>query len=163
MTRIIGIDPGLQRTGWGIIEKEGSVLRFIACGLVKTDPKTPLCNRLACIDGGISSVIKEWEPDEAAIEETFVNNNPASALLLGQARGVAIVAAARAGLSVSEYSANLIKKSLVGNGHATKDQIAMMVKVLLPAARPSSADEADALAISICHAHHFETRARIAG
>jgi crossover junction endodeoxyribonuclease RuvC len=163
LTRIIGIDPGLQKTGWGIVEKEGSVLRFVDCGLIKTNPKAPLCERLSFIDGKLFAMINEWMPDVAAVEEIFVNNNPASALLLGQARGVAIVAAARAGLPVSEYSANLIKKSLVGNGHATKDQIAMMVKVLLPTAKPSSADEADALAISICHAHHFETRARIAG
>lgn len=154
IVRIIGIDPGLGRTGWGVIEKEGNCLRFLACGAIKTDAKALLCRRLAEIDGGISSAITAWCPDEAAIEETFVNSNPASALLLGQARGAAIVCAARAGLAVSEYSATLVKKSLTGNGHAAKEQIGMMVGVLLPAAKPSSADEADALAVAICHAHH---------
>ncbi len=163
MIRIIGIDPGLQKTGWGIIEQDGSALRFIGCGQIRTDARIPLSERLARIDEKLADTINQWSPDVAAIEETFVNRNPASALLLGQARGVAVVAAARKGLSVSEYSANLIKKSLVGNGHASKDQMMMMVKVLLPSAMMGSSDEADALAIAICHAHHASSLSRVAG
>jgi crossover junction endodeoxyribonuclease RuvC len=163
LTRFIGIDPGLQKTGWGIIEKEGSILRFICGGQIKTDSKTPMGTRLAKIDNELSDIITGYRPDSAAIEETFVNCNPASALLLGQARGVAIAAAARLGLPVSEYSANLVKKSLVGNGHATKDQISMMIGILLPSAKTESADEDDALAIAICHAHHVETELRVTG
>ncbi|NCC22376.1 MAG: crossover junction endodeoxyribonuclease RuvC [Alphaproteobacteria bacterium] len=163
MTRIIGIDPGLQKTGWGIIEKEGNALRFLQCGQIRTNAKTPLSQRLALIDEQIRLVLRLWNPQAAAIEETFMNNNPASALLLGQARGAAIVSLAREGLSVAEYPANLVKKSLVGNGHATKDQIGMMVSMLLPGAKAASSDEADALAIAICHAHHAATFERIAG
>lgn len=163
MTRIIGIDPGLQKTGWGIIEKEGNALRFLQCGQIRTNARTPLSQRLALIDEQIRLVLRLWNPQAAAIEETFMNNNPASALLLGQARGAAIVSLAREGLSVAEYPANLVKKSLVGNGHATKDQIGMMVSMLLPGAKAASSDEADALAIAICHAHHAATFERIAG
>ncbi len=162
MTRILGIDPGLRKTGWGMIEKQGGALRFLDCGIIRTDCDAPLCSRLAKIDSALTSVIRLHRPDTASIEETFMNNNPASALLLGQARGVAVVAAAREGVMVAEYSANLVKKSVVGNGHATKEQIAMMVRVLLPLAKAATADEADALAIAICHAHHSGTIARMA-
>lgn len=160
-TRILGIDPGLQKTGWGIIEAEGSRLTFIACGLIKTQAALPLYARLAEIDSGIEKTIRRYRPDDAAIEETFMNDNAASALKLGQARGAAVVAAARAGLGVSEYAANLVKKSLTGTGHAAKDQIGLMIRTLLPKSGKIGADEADALAIAICHAHHAQSRKRI--
>lgn len=157
--RILGIDPGLQKTGWGIIEVHGNALSFISCGLIKTDSKEMLCERLRALDSGLSDVIGRFAPDEAAIEETFVNKNPASALKLGQARGVGMVVPARMGLMVAEYSANLVKKSIVGSGHAAKAQIGMMVKTLLPSIpKGISEDEADALAVAICHAHHAASR-----
>ncbi len=159
--RILGIDPGLQKMGWGIIESEGSSLRFLACGFVKTQTGLPLYARLAALDAGLSKVVQDWTPDIAAIEETFVNRNPASALKLGQARGAAIVAVARTGLEVHEYAANLVKKSLVGTGHATKDQVGMMIRTLLPASGKITEDEADALAVAICHAHHAQSYARV--
>lgn len=159
--RILGIDPGLQKTGWGIVEAVDNRLSFIMCGLIKTDAELTLGERLSQIDHGMSEVLDVWKPDEAAIEETFVNNNPASALKLGCARGVAMVVPAKAGLIVHEYAPNLIKKSIVGNGHATKDQVEMMVRTLIPSVgRALGADEADALAIAICHAHHATTRNR---
>lgn len=158
--RILGIDPGLQKTGWGIIEADKNRLAFIACGLVKTQAELPLYARLAAIEAGIAKVIGQWQPHTAAIEETFMNNNAASALKLGQARGAAIVAAARIGLEVSEYAANLVKKSLTGTGHAAKDQIGHMIKILLPKSGTMGADEADALAVAICHAHHAQFRAK---
>ena len=161
--KILGIDPGLQKTGWGIIESEGNRLQFIACGLIQTDSSLTLAQRLCQIDEGMQQVIKTHAPEEAAIEETFVNNNAASALKLGCARGVAMVVPARAQIPVSEYAANLIKKSVVSNGHATKDQMEMMVRTLIPAVgRGLGADEADAIAIAICHAHHAGMRNRFA-
>ena len=152
---ILGIDPGLNKTGWGIIRVTGNNIKFVASGLIKTKASDPLYHRLATLDAGISEVVKQYSPDVAAIEETFMNNNAASALKLGQARGVVLTAPARAGLAVYEYGANKIKKSVVGNGHATKTQIGMMIGVLLPQAGKISEDEADALAIGICHAHHI--------
>jgi crossover junction endodeoxyribonuclease RuvC len=152
--RILGIDPGLQKTGWGIIESEGHALRFVACGLIKTNPADSLPERLRYIDGELSLVVSQWTPDSAAVEETFVNKNPASALKLGQARGVALVVPARMNVPVAEYSANLVKKSIVGAGHAGKGQVGMMIRVLLPACGGPGEDEADALAVAICHAHH---------
>lgn len=161
--RILGIDPGLNKTGWGIIEKTGSKLSFIAAGLVKTQAALPLYARLAAIDKGLSDVVMRYAPQVAAVEETFVNRNPASALKLGQARGVCVLAPARHNLEVFEYGANLVKKSVVGSGHADKNQIGMMVKTLLPKSGKLTADEADALAIAICHAHHSQYNATIAG
>lgn len=161
--RILGIDPGLQKTGWGIIESEANRLKFVDCGLIKTQPTMPLYARLAQLDVGLAKVLQLHKPDEAAIEETFMNNNAASALKLGQARGVCMVTPARLGLEVHEYAANLVKKSIVGTGHATKDQIGMMIKTLLPKCGKPREDEADALAIAICHAHHRESRKRITG
>ncbi|MCB9991837.1 MAG: crossover junction endodeoxyribonuclease RuvC [Rhodospirillales bacterium] len=161
--RILGIDPGLQKTGWGIIEIHGNRLSFLGCGLIKTQPALPLYARLATLDEGLTDVVRRWMPDIAALEETFMNNNAASALKLGQARGVCMVAPARLGLEVHEYAANLVKKSLVGTGHATKDQIGLMVRTLLPKVGKVGPDEADALAIAICHAHHSQTAKRIAG
>lgn len=157
--RILGIDPGLQRCGWGIIDSEGHALRFVACGHILTVPADDLARRLAAVHEGLLQVIKTYEPGSAAIEETFVNANPASALKLGQARGVAMAVPALCGLSVSEYSANTIKKSIVGAGHAAKAQMGMMVKVLLPACGTPTADEADALAVAITHAHYAQSPA----
>lgn len=157
----MGIDPGLQKTGWGIIESIDNRLRFLACGLIKTQAALPLYARLGALDDGLTQVIRQWMPDQAAVEETFMNNNAASALKLGQARGVCVVAPARLGLEVYEYAANLVKKSVVGTGHATKDQVGLMVCTLLPKCGKPGADEADSLAVAICHAHHAETRRRI--
>ncbi len=156
--RILGIDPGLQKTGWGVIESRGSALKFLGCGLIQTNPAQSLAERLAQIDQELMDVVSAWKPEEAAVEITFMNNNAASALKLGMARGVAMAVPARMGVPVGEYAANLIKKSLVGAGHADKGQIGMMVKTLLPASNVTGADEADALAIAICHAHHATLR-----
>jgi crossover junction endodeoxyribonuclease RuvC len=152
--RILGIDPGLQKCGWGIIESQGSSLKFIACGLIKTKTDQDLATRLAHIHQEIAKVLTEFKPTGAAIEETFVNQNPASALKLGQARGVALAVPAIHGLNVAEYSANKVKKSIVGSGHAGKEQIQHMIKILLPACGQITADEADALAVAITHAHY---------
>ncbi len=162
--KILGIDPGLQKTGWGIIEQVDNRLSFITCGLIKTDPAGSLAERLCHIHNEMTKVVEDFRPDEAAIEETFMNNNAASALKLGCARGAAMVVPAKAGISVHEYPANLIKKSIVGNGHATKDQMEMMVRMLIPmAGKTLGADEADAIAIAICHAHHAASRNRFGG
>ncbi|MGB0719463.1 MAG: crossover junction endodeoxyribonuclease RuvC [Bdellovibrionales bacterium] len=151
---ILGIDPGLRKTGWGIIHRNGSALKFIASGLIKPDPAAPLPYRLAELHEGIADIIKQYAPDEAAIEETFVNKSPADALKLGQARGVLLAVPALYGLPTAEYSANKVKKSVVGSGHAAKQQIGMMVKTLLPACGTITEDEADALAVAITHAHY---------
>lgn len=152
--RIIGIDPGLRNCGWGIIEADGSRLSFVACGAVHSNAKLDLASRLRQIHEGLSAIIHDHMPVEAAVEETFVNRDPQSALKLGQARGVAMVVPAQAGLPVAEYAANVIKKTVVGAGHAQKQQVAMMIGILLPKAGPQSADAADALAVAICHAQH---------
>jgi crossover junction endodeoxyribonuclease RuvC len=154
MVRIIGIDPGLRRCGWGIIESEGNRLRFVACGTVTPVVNASLAERLAELHAGLRALIELHRPNEAAVEETFVNAGARSALQLGQARGVALMTPASMGLVVGEYAANLVKKSVVGTGHAEKAQIQLMVKTLLPAADFRGADAADALAIAICHAHH---------
>lgn len=160
--RIIGIDPGLQRTGWGIIDAEGNRLTHISHGVIMTEPKTPTAERLMQIFDELTRMIGIWRPTDAAIEETFVNKNPASSLKLGLARGVAMVAPAKLGLNVAEYPANLVKKSVVGAGHAEKEQVQMMIKVLLPGVE-ASPDAADALAVAICHAHHGMSKARMGG
>lgn len=153
-TRIIGIDPGLRRTGWGVIESDGVRLGYVASGYVSSDSDDVLAYRLREIFEGVAGVIQSFKPREASVEETFVNNNPRATLKLGQARGMALLAPAMAGLKVAEYPPNLIKKSVVGAGHAEKRQIQMMVRLLLPKANFDNADEADALAIAICHANH---------
>ena len=158
--RLIGLDPGLRLTGWGVIDVDGNRLRHVAHGVVKVPADRSLAERLNELFEGVSTVIALHRPLEAAVEETFVNVNPASTLKLGQARGVVLVAPARAGLKVFEYAANLVKKSVVGAGHADKHQIAMMVGRLLPGV-VATADAADALAVAICHAHHRETARRI--
>ena len=152
--RILGIDPGLRRTGWGIIEVEGNRLSFLACGRVETDDREALASRLSAIHAGLVRVIAEFAPEEAAAEATFVNKDASATLKLGQARGVALLAAAQAGLAVAEYAPNLVKKTIVGAGHGDKAQIRMMIGVLLPKADPQSEDAADALAIAVTHAHH---------
>ncbi len=159
--RILGIDPGLQKTGWGLIEADKNRLIFVGCGLIKTQAGLPLYARLAEIDAGIARAIAESRPDVAAIEETFMNKNALSALKLGQARGAAIVALARSGLEVAEYPTNLVKKSVVGAGHAAKEQVGMMIRTLLPKSGKVGEDEADALAVAICHAHHASFRAKV--
>ncbi len=152
--RIMGIDPGLRRCGWGIIEAVDNRLAFVAAGTLTPPVDGPLAVRLAALAEGISGVLDAYAPHEAAVEETFVNAGVRSALTLGQARGVVLVTPALRGLPVAEYAANLVKKSVVGTGHADKNQVAIMVKTLLPTALVKGPDAADALAIAICHAHH---------
>ncbi len=158
LIRIIGIDPGLRRTGWGIIESDGVRLSYVASGHVGSTDKAELAFRLRELYEGLSGVLASFLPQEAAVEETFVNDNPRSTLKLGQARGMAMLAPAMRGLRVAEYPPNLIKKTVVGAGHAEKKQIQVMIGFLLPKARFESADEADALAIAICHANHRGVR-----
>jgi crossover junction endodeoxyribonuclease RuvC len=152
--RILGIDPGLRRTGWGVIEIEGNRLLFLGCGSVEPRQDLPLASRLLAIHEGLAAVLGNFRPTEAAVEQTFVNKDGVATLKLGQARGVAMLAPAMFGISVAEYAPNQVKKTVVGAGHADKHQIAMMLKILLPKADPPSADAADALAIAITHAHH---------
>jgi crossover junction endodeoxyribonuclease RuvC len=152
--RILGLDPGLRRTGWGVVEIAGNALSYVACGSVETDKEADLAVRLAELHQGLAAVVARYSPDEAAVEETFVNADSRGALKLGQARGIVLFVPAQAGLPVAEYAPNLVKKSIVGAGRAEKAQVRMMVKVLLPKADPQSDDAADALAIAITHAHH---------
>ncbi|MDH7799955.1 MULTISPECIES: crossover junction endodeoxyribonuclease RuvC [unclassified Beijerinckia] len=159
--RILGIDPGLRNLGWGIVESAGSRLTFVACGTIHSDAALSLGERLRQLHLGLADVLQTHMPEEAAVEETFVNRDPQSALKLGQARGVALVVPALAGIPVAEYAANLVKKTVVGAGHAEKRQVAMMIKVLLPKADARSADAADALAVAICHAQHRGAHARL--
>ena len=156
--RIIGIDPGLRRCGWGVIESTGNRLSYVACGTITPPTDGLLADRLVDLHRGICAVLDEFTPDEAAVEETFVSAGARSALQLGQARGVVLMTPALRGLPVGEYAANLIKKSVVGTGHAEKSQIQMMIKILLPTASFKGADAADALAIAVCHAHHRTIR-----
>jgi crossover junction endodeoxyribonuclease RuvC len=158
--RLIGLDPGLRLTGWGVIDVEGNRLRHVAHGVIKVSIEGSLAERLHELFDGVCGIVAEQKPIEAAVEETFVNINPGSTLKLGQARGVVLLAPARAGLPVFEYAANLVKKSVVGAGHADKRQIAMMVGRLLPGVE-AKADAADALAVAICHAHHRATAKRV--
>ena len=152
--RILGIDPGLRRTGWGLIEASGNRLIHVACGSVETSEQAELGSRLLIIYNGLCQIIDRYRPHEAAVEATFVNINAAATLKLGQARGIAMLVPAQAGLTVGEYAPNLVKKTIVGAGHGEKPQIRMMIGVLLPKADPQSEDAADALAVAICHAHH---------
>jgi crossover junction endodeoxyribonuclease RuvC len=161
--RILGIDPGLQRTGWGIIEAAGSSLHFVAAGTVASSARADLAERLCQIHDGLALLIESHRPAEAAVEATFVSHDGAATLKLGQARGVALLTVARAGIAVSEYAPNAVKKSVTGVGHADKNQVQTMVRMLLPRASFDSADAADALAIAICHAHHRGTLRRVAG
>jgi crossover junction endodeoxyribonuclease RuvC len=155
--RILGVDPGLRRTGWGVIVMRGNSLSFVAAGTVRAPLDGELALRLAALHDGLDSVVRSHNPDEAAVEQTFVNRDGAATLKLGQARGIALLVPALAGISVAEYAPNAIKKTIVGGGHAEKAQIRAMVRVLLPLAKFDSDDEADALAIAICHAHHRQS------
>jgi crossover junction endodeoxyribonuclease RuvC len=155
--RIIGIDPGLRRTGWGIVESLGNSLRFVASGTIKSDDKAALAFRLCQLHDGLAEVLHQAMPHEAAVEQTFVNKDAVATLKLGQARGIAMLVPARAGLAVAEYAPNAVKKAVIGVGHGDKKQIHMMVKVLLPKASFDSEHAADALAIAICHAHHRQS------
>ncbi|MFK8250329.1 crossover junction endodeoxyribonuclease RuvC [Ancylobacter terrae] len=152
--RILGLDPGLRRTGWGVIDVVGTRLSFVGCGTVLPPEEGTLAERLAALHHGLVAVIRAHDPDEAAVEETFVNVNPASTLKLGQARGVVLLTPALAGVPVSEYAALLVKKTVVGAGRAEKAQIRLMMKVLLPKADFDSDDAADALAVAVTHAQH---------
>jgi crossover junction endodeoxyribonuclease RuvC len=157
--RILGIDPGLRRTGWGVIESDGNRLTFLACGSVEPPEGLPLANRLLAIHEGLSSVLGDLRPAEAAVEQTFVNKDGVATLKLGQGRGDAMLVPAMFGISVSEYAPNLVKKTVVGAGHADKHQVLVMLKLLLPKAEPASPDAADALAVAITHAHHRQNAA----
>jgi len=156
--RIIGIDPGLRRTGWGVIDSDGVRLSYVASGTIQSDGDEELAYRLRELFDGLSSVIATFKPQEAAVEETFVNKDARATLKLGQARGMALLAPAMKGLRIAEYSPNLIKKTVTGTGHGEKHQVQAMIGYLLPKAKFESADEADALAIAICHAHHRQFR-----
>jgi crossover junction endodeoxyribonuclease RuvC len=154
VTRLVGLDPGLRFTGWGIIESEGNRLRHIADGVIATDGDETVPNRLRVLHDALTALFAEWRPTEAAVEETYVNRNGASTLKLGYARGVALLAPALAGLDVAEYGAMEVKRAVVGTGAASKEQVAVMIRHLLPGATLRRADAADALAVAICHAHH---------
>ncbi len=152
--RIVGIDPGLRRTGWGVIDLTGSALGFVAAGSVTSSADDALADRLLALHEGLAAVMRDFGPAEAAVEQTFVNRDASATLKLGQARGIAMLVPARAGLPVAEYAPNAVKKAVVGVGHADKAQIRMMVRVLLPRAIFDGEDAADALAVAITHAHH---------
>ena len=155
--RIIGIDPGLRRTGWGVVDSLGNALRFVCAGTVRSDDNAALSVRLGQLHDGLAEVLGRAAPQEAAVEQTFVNKDASATLKLGQARGIAMLVPARAGLMVAEYAPNAVKKAVIGVGHGDKKQIHMMVKMLLPKATFDSDDSADALAIAICHAHHRQS------
>src|SRR5580693_9439597 len=155
--RVLGLDPGLRHTGWGVIDATGNRLIHIANGVVHAATDLPLAMRLVSLFRQITSVLERFQPDEAAVEETFVNKNANSTLKLGVARGVVLLVPAERGLAVAEYSANQVKKSVVGAGHAEKSQVELMVRRLLPGCTVVKADAADALAVAICHAHHAAT------
>jgi crossover junction endodeoxyribonuclease RuvC len=152
--RILGVDPGLRRTGWGMVAIAGNTLSFLGSGTIKAALDGELAARLAELHAGLTEVVRAWTPDEAAVEQTFVNRDGAATLKLGQARGIALLVPAQAGLNVAEYAPTAVKKAIVGAGHAEKIQIRAMVRVLLPRATFDTDDAADALAVAICHAHH---------
>jgi len=160
--RLLGLDPGLQHTGWGLVESAGSRLRHLGDGVISTDADLPLAERLSVIYRGLVALIAQWQPDEAAVEHTYVNKNPGAALKLGQARGVVLLTPALGGIPVAEYQAMEVKRAVVGTGHAEKAQVEAMVKRLLPGAVMRRSDAADALAVAICHAHHRGTRLALA-
>ena len=158
MTRLLGVDPGLRFTGWGVIEVDGNRLRHIADGVIATDSTTSVPERLKVLHDALAELLALHRPDEAAVEETYVNRNGSATLKLGYARGVALLAPALAGVPVTEYAAKSVKLSVVGTGGAEKAQVQMMVRRLLPGALIRRADAADALAVAICHAHHRASR-----
>ena len=162
MPKLLGLDPGLGTTGWGIIQADGNRLSHIANGQLKTDSAAPLPERLADLSRQLETLIAEQVPDGSAVEEVFVNKNPQSTLKLGQARGVILMTVARGGIPVAEYAARLVKKAVVGNGNAEKVQVHAMVSRLLPGVKIAGPDAADALAVAITHAHHLASARRIA-
>ena len=162
MARLLGLDPGLRFTGWGLIEAQGNRLRHLADGVIATDSSQPVPLRLRHLHDALADLLNQYCPDEAAVEETYVNRNGTATLKLGYARGVALLAPALAGIPVSEYGAMAVKQSVVGTGAAAKEQVAMMVRRLLPGASIGRSDASDALAVAICHAHHRATRLRVA-
>lgn len=162
MPKLLGLDPGLGTTGWGLIQAEGNRLSHIANGQLKTNTTAPLPERLADLCRQLETLIAEHQPEAAAVEEVFVNKNPQSTLKLGQARGVVLMCAARAGIEVGEYAPTIVKKAVVGTGGAEKAQVHAMVSRLLPGAKIAGPDAADALAIAITHAHHLASARRIA-
>lgn len=162
MARLLGIDPGLQFTGWGLLEAEGNRLRHVADGVIATDGAADVPARLKALHDALARLLEAYRPDEAAVEETYVNRNGTATLKLGYARGVALLAPALMGIPVAEYAAKAVKKAVVGTGSAEKPQVAMMVRRLLPGAAIRRADAADALAVAICHAHHRASGLRLA-
>ena len=158
MVRLLGLDPGLRFTGWGVIDVDGNQLRHIGDGVIATDSEQSVPERLKTLHDALMALLERLRPDEAAVEETYVNRNGAATLKLGYARGVALLAPALAGVAVTEYGAKSVKKAVVGTGGADKDQVEMMVRRLLPGASIRRADAADALAVAICHAHHRASR-----
>lgn len=158
---LLGLDPGLGTTGWGVIVADGNRLTHVANGQIKTDSALPLATRLMALDMALTDIVLEYRPDGAAVEEVFVNVNPQSTLKLGQARGVILLNAARSGMEVGEYAARLVKKSVVGVGNASKEQVHAMIGRLLPGAKVAGTDAADALAVAITHAHHVDSARRI--
>ncbi len=154
LVRLLGIDPGLRFTGWGVLESDGNRLRHLADGVIATDSDASVPERLCVLHAGLAALLAEWRPDEAAVEETYVNRNGTATLKLGYARGVALLAPALLGIPVAEYAAKAVKLAVVGTGGAAKEQVAMMVRRLLPGATLRRADASDALAVAICHAHH---------
>jgi crossover junction endodeoxyribonuclease RuvC len=162
LPKVLGLDPGLRTTGWGLIQAEGNRLSHIANGQLRTETSAPLAERLADLCHQLEALIAEHAPETAAVEEVFVNKNPQSTLKLGQARGVALMCAAKAGMPVGEYSPTLVKKAVVGTGGAEKAQVHAMVSRLLPGAKIAGPDAADALAVAITHAHHLASARRIA-
>ncbi len=156
--RILGLDPGTAATGWGVIDRDGPRLSFVAAGVIRQPRAASRAEKLSRIFSSLTAIIEAHQPAASAVEETFVNASPRDALVLGAARGVALLAPALAGLDVAEYAANTVKKSVVGKGHADKGQVQAMVRVLLPASGAQASDAADALAVAICHAHHMDAR-----
>jgi crossover junction endodeoxyribonuclease RuvC len=158
--RLLGLDPGLRTTGWGVVEVDGARVRHVANGQVVSDSAAQTAERLVALFDGITAILELHRPGSAAVEETFVNVNPTSTLKLGLARGIALLAPARLGIEVAEYASTAVKKSVVGVGHADKRQVQAMVQRLLPGVRLEGADAADALAVALCHGHHLQTRRR---
>ncbi|QQA41671.1 crossover junction endodeoxyribonuclease RuvC [Pelagovum pacificum] len=159
--RVIGIDPGLRHTGWGVVDSSGSRISHVANGTCNSEGTT-LAERLLSLHLQLAEVLRQHAPDAAAVEQTFVNRDGAGTLKLGQARGIAMLVPAQAGLAIGEYAPNAVKKAVVGVGHADKRQVAHMVRLHLPGVELDGADAADALAIAICHVHHLQSSGHLA-